>query len=50
MAKVSSELSLIALLEEDACIDKDWTWGLGVLLEFVCKWDPYLLLKLRICE
>ena len=29
MAKVSSELSLIALLEEDACADKDWTWGLA---------------------
>ena len=29
MAKVSSELSLIALLEEDACIDEDWTWCLA---------------------
>ena len=24
--------------------------GPGVLLEFVCKGDPYLLLELRICE
>ena len=29
MAKVSSELSLNALREEDACAEKDWTWGLA---------------------